>query len=225
MYPECPKTDSDDGGTDSLGIISCEDVIALSKIVDSVWVKGYIVGLVQNASPYSGWMIQPTVNDLKVSGVYQTLALADSQTETDTSKMICVKIGSTYSSILNLRNNFNNLNKQIFVRGKVYKQLINGVKYEGLSELYTYSWTESTATKLSGNNVSKRILHVSDGKIIISDVNSNISVSAYNINGTFLWKTNTTNLTYVSPVLAKGMYYLYLNENGKQQGQKIIVDK
>jgi len=220
-----PKTDSDDGGTDSLGIISCEDLIALSKLTDSVWVKGYVVGLVHNASPYNGWMIQPTENELKISGVYQTLALADNPLETDTSKMICIKLGSTFSSLLNLRNNYSYLNKQIFVRGKVYKQYINGVRYEGMSEMYKYEWTEDNVTSLSATQTPKRELYVSNSQVIIPDVDTQIQVAIYTIEGKLLHTSETTNKTYLSPSLPKGIYYIYINENGKQQGQKIIVDK
>lgn len=218
-----PKNGDSEGGDDSLGIVSCQEIQAMTKVVDSVWVKGYIVGLVHNAAPYQGWMVQPTADAVKISGVYQTLALADSPLETDTAKMICVKLGNTFSAALNLRNNYTNLNKLIFVQGKVYKQIINNVNYEGLSEMYSYYWTEDEVTSFP-EPAEQRKIYIDQGKIIIPDIEKELSVKVYNTNGVMLWNTTTQNKTVVSPVLSKGIYFMYINENGKQEGQKIVID-
>jgi len=79
------------------------------------------------------------------------------------------------------------------------------------------------STALAKSELLRKV-YVNQGKITISDIESKISVSAYNLNGMMLWRATTQDRTFISPSMSKGIYFLYIEENGKQVGQVILID-
>jgi arylsulfatase A-like enzyme len=70
----------------------------------------------------------------------------------------------------------------------------------------------------------RRKVYVNQGNIIIPDIETKISVSAYNLNGMMLWRATTQDRTFTSPSMSKGIYFLYIEENRNQVGQVILID-
>jgi arylsulfatase A-like enzyme len=123
--------------------------------------------------------------------------------------------------------NIAQLSQYKIVRDRMNKTLTDYMKSRNLvlnPEVTKMPKGADTGTTSIKNPQLQRKVYVNYGKITISDIETKISVSAYNLNGMMLWRATTQDRTFISPSMSKGIYFLYIEENRKQVGQVILID-
>ncbi len=121
--------------------LTCNEAIQ-NNTGTNVWVKGFIVG-----SAYSAISVETDSTSLFQ---YDTnIALADSVTQSDVSKMLFIKLTQNFlRPVLNLLDNHGNFHKQVEVNGDL---MAFYTPHAGMQNTDDFKWFESPISTQSGN--------------------------------------------------------------------------
>ena len=196
--------------------ISCVESLT-KNAEDVIWVKGYIRGF--GNTDNGKIVINPTLEQLgsaDVSAAKMNVVLADTEVETDTTKMILVKFSDLYMrNLLALNLTPSNLGKYIWIKGRIASQTLGSspkITYEkSLLNVYSYrdndittvndiaqdfpdgiyAYLQDNIIKVKGIDLKKKAL-VYDlmGKILFSGNLETLSKTEFDIKGVLLVKVN-----------------------------------
>jgi hypothetical protein len=212
--------------------IIATDGLAAANNTDNQWVKGFIRGVINTINPNTIY-IDPTEEQVNTAGnppdanIQMNVLLADNKVENNVSNMFYAKLSDVYiRSMLNLQNNYTNLNKAIAIKGKIVNgaATLNGVSYKGFSLVYSFRWLtdDDIITHLFKIN-ENLIASGNQGSIHVNGITTPSTIHVYTLVGKLLQSTYTANHTCTIENLQKAYYLVTVSNEYGADSFKVLV--
>jgi len=208
-------------------------VIADSVTGVPVWIRGYVVGYVSEATTPAVATVQLVEGDLvnPLANAFQTLILADDKAESDFSKTLVVKLADGF---LREKTNFIAHFDTIYVKRQlmsfkgIYSSgyLVKSLSVRGFENTTSYYFgdRQNLPSRVESKMFGSLNVYSIDKTICIENIPLGSSVTVYNMSGNKI--KHMTNLDPSSRISVpqSGFYILKLNKGNDQISFKVVVN-